>query len=313
MWLFLSQIVYKIRRKSSRFLVSLLEFCYFYAKNIAKYTASKQFFVCNLKNAKDMTPTRNIALITGATSGIGQATALLFARQGWDIIITGRRHEQLEQVSRQAQSLADIAILPLIFDVRNKQQVTETFTNLPQNWQSIRVLVNNAGLALGRDSFQDANLDDFETMIDTNLKGLIYVAKAVIPLMIAHKKGHIVNIGSTAGKEVYPQGNVYCATKFAVDALGKALRLDLVSHGIRTTNINPGMVETEFSSVRFKGDTQKAATVYQGFTPLSAADIADAIWYAVSRPSHININEITLMPTAQAWQQVVKDKERLDM
>lgn len=260
-----------------------------------------------------MTPTRNIALITGATSGIGQATALLFARQGWDIIITGRRREQLEQVSRQAQSLADIAILPLIFDVRNKQQVTETFTNLPPAWQSIRVLVNNAGLALGRDSFQDANLDDFETMIDTNIKGLIYVAKAVIPLMIAHKKGHIVNIGSTAGKEVYPQGNVYCATKFAVDALGKALRLDLVSHGIRTTNINPGMVETEFSSVRFKGDTQKAAAVYQGFTPLSAADIADAIWYAVSRPSHININEITLMPTAQAWQQVVKDKERLDM
>ena len=240
-----------------------------------------------------------IALITGATSGIGKATAIKLAEAGYSTIITGRRKERLDEL---AKGLTDkgIQVLTLQFDVRNQTEVHNAIAGLPSEWQNIDVLVNNAGLAVGTSPIQDGIVDDWERMIDTNVKGLLYVTHEVAPLMIKNGKGHIVNLASVAGKEVYPGGNVYCATKHAVDALSKAMRIDMLKHNIKVTNIAPGMVETEFSIVRYKGDTQAADNVYKGITPLTGEDIADTIVFAVTRPAHVCLNDIQIMPTAQA-------------
>ncbi|WP_442590362.1 SDR family NAD(P)-dependent oxidoreductase [Pedobacter sp. AW31-3R] len=240
------------------------------------------------------------ALITGATSGIGEACAHLFAQQGYRLILVARRQPLLEKVAGHLADKYGVEISTLIADVRNKKAITEVLEGLPEDWKKIDVLVNNAGLSRGLDPIDKGNTDDWDAMVDTNIKGLLYVTKVVSGWMVAEKKGHIVNIGSIAGKEVYPNGNVYCATKHAVDALNKGMRIDLLPYGIKVTAINPGMVETEFSLVRFNGDEEKARKVYDGLEPLFAADIADAIWYVVSRPAHVNINEMLIMPTAQA-------------
>lgn len=241
-----------------------------------------------------------IVLITGASAGIGKATAEIFAKHGNDIIITGRRKEKLEEIKVELETQFNVKVLPLSFDIQNKEAVINAINSLDAFWKNIDILVNNAGLALGRDTFQDANLDDFETMINTNLNGLLYITKAVIPIMQANKKGHIINLSSTAAKEVYPGGHVYCATKHAVDALTKGMRIDLLPYGIKVTSVSPGMVETEFSKVRFKGDENKANDVYKGFTPLYAEDVADAIFYTANLPKHVCINDMVLTSTAQA-------------
>jgi 3-hydroxy acid dehydrogenase/malonic semialdehyde reductase len=239
-----------------------------------------------------------IILITGASSGLGKATAEKFAAEGWNLILTARRKEKLAVVVNDIEKKYGVKTLSLIFDVQDKKAVFEHLENLPKEWQAINVLLNNAGLALGRDPFEDANLEDWETMIDTNLKGLLYASKAVLPFIIA-QKGHIINIGSTAGKEVYKDGNVYCATKHAVDAISKAQRIDLLQHQVKVTAIHPGAVETDFSIVRFKGDTTKAEAVYAGYTPLKAEDIADTIWYVANTPEHVCINDLVITCTAQ--------------
>ena len=240
-----------------------------------------------------------IALVTGATSGIGKATASKLAGAGYDLIITGRRGDRLETFAEELRAQGR-EVLPLHFDVRDQQAVHEAITSLPEAWKQIDVLVNNAGLAVGTNPIQEGILEDWERMIDTNVKGLLYVTREVAPLMIARNGGHIVNLGSIAGKEVYPGGNVYCATKHAVDALSKAIRVDMLKHHVKVTNIAPGMVETEFSIVRYKGDEQAAKNVYNGVTPLSGEDIADTILFAVTRPAHVCLNDIVIMPTAQA-------------
>jgi len=238
-------------------------------------------------------------LITGATSGFGKAIALKFAAEGHHCIITGRREDRLEEVTNElAQHKVDV--LSLAFDIRDRTAVENTLANLEERWQAIDVLVNNAGLALGRDSFEHADVDDWDTMIDTNVKGLLYMSKAVLPYFIKNKKGHIINIGSTAGKEVYKEGNVYCASKFAVNAISQAQRIDLLPYGIKVTCINPGAAETEFSQVRFKGDEQKASVVYQGFQPLQAVDIADVVYYCSTLPKHVCINDLVMTSLAQA-------------
>lgn len=239
-----------------------------------------------------------IILITGASSGLGKATAEKFAAEGWNLILTARRKEKLAVVVNDIEKKYGVKTLSLIFDVQDKKAVFEHLENLPKEWQAINVLLNNAGLALGRDPFEEAHLEDWEIMIDTNLKGLIYVSKAVLPFIIA-QKGHIINIGSTAGKEVYKDGNVYCATKHAVDAISKAQRIDLLQHQVKVTAIHPGAVETDFSLVRFKGDTTKADAVYTGYTPLKAEDIADTIWYVANTPEHVCINDLVITCTAQ--------------
>lgn len=241
-----------------------------------------------------------IIFITGATSGFGKATAEKFAANGWNCIITGRRKEKLLDVAKELNEKYKVKILSLFFDVQQKEAVFDAIASLTDEWRNIDVLLNNAGLALGRDSFDVASLQDWETMIDTNVKGLLYVSKAVLPLMIARKQGHIINIGSTAAKEVYMNGNVYCASKFAVDAISKAQRMDLLPHKIKVTAIHPGAVETEFSIVRFKGDASKAKAVYDGYTPLSAEDIAETIFYCATLPSHVCINDLVITCTAQA-------------
>ena len=246
-----------------------------------------------------------IALITGATSGIGEACAHLFAREHYNLILTGRRLDRLEKLAKDLNSKFDVEVTVSSFDVRNREQVAAKLENLPENWKKVDVLINNAGLSQGLDPIQKGNIDDWETMIDTNIKGLLYVSKIVSNWMIANNSGYIVNIGSIAGKEVYANGNVYCATKFAVDALNKGMRIDLLPFGIRVTVVHPGAVETEFSEVRFKGDNDRAKKVYEGFEPLVAADIAETIWFAVSRPAHVNINELVVMPTAQAGASVI--------
>jgi len=246
-----------------------------------------------------------IALITGATSGIGEACAHLFAREHYNLILTGRRLDRLEKLAKDLNSKFDVEVTVSSFDVRNREQVAAKLENLPENWKKVDVLINNAGLSQGLDPIQKGNIDDWETMIDTNIKGLLYVSKIVSNWMIANNSGYIVNIGSIAGKEVYANGNVYCATKFAVDALNKGMRIDLLPFGIRVTVVHPGAVETEFSEVRFKGDKDRAKKVYEGFEPLVAADIAETIWFAVSRPAHVNINELVVMPTAQAGASVI--------
>lgn len=242
----------------------------------------------------------NIVLITGATSGIGKACAQKFAAAKHNLIITGRRKERLATVKLELESEHGIKVLPLCFDVQDKAAVFAAINSLPAEWQAISILINNAGLALGRDSFEDADLTDWETMLNTNVHGLLYVSRAVLPFMIAQKKGHIVNMGSVAGKEVYEKGNAYCASKFAVDALNRAMRIDLLKHNIKVTGIHPGAVETEFSLVRYKGDAVTADATYKGITPLTGADVAEVIFYCCSLPAHVCINDLVLTPTQQA-------------
>ena len=240
------------------------------------------------------------ALITGATSGIGRAVADIFAENKYNLIVTGRRSERLQELKAALERQHGISVLALCFDVRNNDEVVRNIASLPVEWRNIDVLVNNAGLAVGLNHIQDGVLDDWERMIDTNIKGLLYITRAVSPLMVARNSGHIVNICSVAGKEVYENGNVYCATKHAVDALSKAMRIDMLGHNIKVTNVCPGAVETEFSIVRFKGDTQRAAGTYRGIEPLTGRDIAECIYFAVSLPKHVCINDMMIMPTAQA-------------
>ncbi len=243
---------------------------------------------------------KKVALVTGATSGIGEATALMFASKGYDLIITGRRSDRLKSLKSKLES-ESTQVLDLCFDVRDEDQVKTMLGKLPQDWREIDVLVNNAGLAAGLDSIDNGDSDDWNRMIDTNVKGLLYVTKEVVAIMKENNtEGHIINVGSIAGKEVYPNGNVYCATKHAVDALTKGMRMDLLKYNIKVTQICPGAVETEFSLVRFHNDAERAKTVYKGFESLVAMDIADCIWFAVSRPKHVNINDMIVMPSAQA-------------
>ncbi len=241
-----------------------------------------------------------IAVVTGATSGIGEAVAVMLAKDGYDLVITGRREGRLQEVAKKLVSENNVKVLALSFDVRSLESVEKYLGNLPQEWRNIDVLVNNAGLAVGLGPINDGVVDDWERMIDTNVKGLLYVSRVVSNLMAANKKGHIINLCSIAGKEVYPNGNVYCASKHAVDALTKAMRIDLLPHGIKVSQICPGAVETEFSVVRFKGDKERADNVYKGFEPLKAEDVADAIMYMVKLPAHVNINDMVIMPSAQA-------------
>lgn len=239
-------------------------------------------------------------LITGATSGFGEATASLFAQQGHSVIITGRRADRLEKLKTQLETSFQAKVYPLSFDVRIQHEVKKAIASLPESWKKIDILVNNAGLASGLDPIQEGDLDDWEKMIDTNVKGLLYVSKEVIPFMIARNQGHIINLGSTAGKEVYANGNVYCASKFAVDALTKGMRIDLLKHGIKVTQIAPGAANTEFATVRFHGDKDKANAVYKGYQPMTAADIAGIIYYATTLPPHLCINDLVVTSLAQA-------------
>ena len=241
-----------------------------------------------------------IILVTGATSGFGKAIAEKFAAQNWNCIITGRRSEKLHEFADKLRNKYQVRVLSLVFDVQNKDEVFQNLRNLPNEWKDIDVLVNNAGLALGRDSFEDGNMEDWDTMIDTNVKGLLYVTKAILPYMTDRKQGHIINIGSIAGKEIYEKGNVYCASKYAVDAISKSLRIDLLQYKIKVTAIQPGAADTEFSIVRFKGDEEKVNQTYKGFTPLYAEDIADIAWYCASLPPHVCINDLVVTCTAQA-------------
>ena len=239
--------------------------------------------------------------ITGATSGFGEASARIFASTGWNLILSGRRKERLEKLKNDLHALYGNAIETLCFDVREEKAVFDAVHSLPSAVQTnIQVLLNNAGLAVGRNSIEEGDTDDWNRMIDTNIKGLLYVTRAVAPLMKANKTGHIINIGSIAGKEVYAGGNVYCATKHAVDALSKSMRIDLVEFGIKVTNIAPGAAETEFSLVRFKGNKSAADQIYTGYEPLVAQDIAETIYFVATRPPHVTINDLTIMPTAQA-------------
>jgi hypothetical protein len=250
-----------------------------------------------------------IALISGASSGIGKATAEILAINEYNIIITGRREERLRDLEKEIKKVADINILILTFDVRNKPEVDSAIENLPEEWKEIDVLVNNAGLAVGLNPIDKGEVDDWERMIDTNIKGLLYLTRAVSPGMVERKGGHIINIASVAGKEVYENGNVYCGTKHAVDALSRAMRIDLLQHRIKVTNIAPGLVDTEFSTVRFKGDKEKADKVYQGLTPLYAEDVAETVLFAVTRPAHVNVNDMLIMPTDQAAAAIARRDE----
>ncbi len=246
------------------------------------------------------------ALITGATSGIGKSTAIRFALNGFRLILCGRRGERLKQLQKELSVETEVHILS--FDVRNKDEVFEKIGSLPEDFRQIDILVNNAGNAHGLHPIQQGNMDDWDAMLDINVKGLLYVSKAVIPGMLDRQSGHIINIGSTAGKEVYPKGNVYCASKHAVDAINQGMRIDLNGNGIRVGAVNPGLVHTEFSEVRFKGDTDKAEKVYEGFQPLKPEDIADIIHFVVTRPYHVNIADLIVLPTAQANSTIVDKK-----
>ncbi|MBK7562479.1 MAG: SDR family NAD(P)-dependent oxidoreductase [Chitinophagaceae bacterium] len=241
-----------------------------------------------------------IVFITGATAGFGEACAYQFAANGYDLIINGRRTERLQLLADSLENKYNVAVLQLPFDVRDEKAVTQSIQNIPAAWQAIDVLINNAGLALGRDYFDEADLNDWNTMIDTNVKGFLYVARAVSQLMVKNNKGHIINLGSIAGKEVYEKGNVYCATKFAVDAISQAMRIDLLRHQIKVTSINPGAAETEFSIVRFKGDEKTAQKIYDGLKPLTAQDVAEVIFYCTTLPPHVCINDLTITCIQQA-------------
>lgn len=242
-----------------------------------------------------------IIFITGATSGFGKSTALLFAKNGWDIIVNGRRTDRLDQLENQIQELGNSSkVLKLPFDVRDRASVEKSISSIPNEWQKVDVLLNNAGLASGLAPIHEGNIDDWEIMIDTNIKGLLYVSRAIMPGMVSRKTGHIINISSIAGKEAYPKGNVYCATKHAVDALTKSMRIDLLPYGIRVTSVDPGAAETEFSLVRFGGNQEKAKQVYKGYQPLVADDVAEIIFFAATRPPHVTLNDILVTPLAQA-------------
>lgn len=241
-----------------------------------------------------------IIFISGATAGFGKATAEKFASNGYHLILNGRRENRLSELKKSIEEKYNSSVYLLPFDVQIKKDVIDAFTSLPEKWQRIDVLVNNAGLALGRDFIDEADTDDWETMIDTNLKGLLYVTRAALPFMIPNKKGHIINLGSTAAKDVYEKGNVYCATKAAVDSISKGMRIDLLKHHIKVTAIHPGAAETEFSVVRFKGDEAIAKTVYEGYKPLTAQDVADVIYYCATLPSHVCINDLVVTATQQA-------------
>lgn len=248
----------------------------------------------------------NFVFITGATAGFGEACARKFASNGYDLIITGRRKERLEKLESELKQFG-VNVIALNFDVRELSAVETAISSLPEEVKnSISILINNAGLAVGRNTIDEGIIDDWERMIDTNIKGLLYVSKQVIPLLQKNQKGHIFNLGSIAGKEVYPMGNVYCATKHAVDALSRAMRIDLVNDNIKVTNIAPGAAETEFSLVRFKGDQDKADAVYQNFDPLVAEDIANTIYFVATQPQHVTINDLVIMPTAQASATIFK-------
>jgi 3-hydroxy acid dehydrogenase / malonic semialdehyde reductase len=238
--------------------------------------------------------------ITGATAGFGEACAIKFAQNGFGLILNGRRIDRLYHLKESLEEEYGISCLLLPFDVQDKKSVFKAVNDLPEEWRKIDILINNAGLALGRDMFDEADLDDWETMIDTNLKGLLYVSKAVIPFMIEQQGGHIINLGSVAAKDIYERGNVYCATKAAVEAVSKGMRIDLLPHHIKVTAIHPGAAETEFSLVRFKGDEETAAKVYEGFQPLTAADVAEVIYYTATLPAHICINDLVITATQQA-------------
>jgi len=239
-------------------------------------------------------------MVTGATAGFGRAIAMKFARNGYNVIITGRRTERLEEVAGELDQIKGIKYLSLNFDVRKRYEVEDTIKDLPEEWKNIDILVNNAGLAVGMDLIQEGNIDDWDRMVDTNVKGLLYVTRAVAPLMVARNSGHIFNISSIAGKQEYEKGNVYCATKHAVDSLSRSMRIDLLKHNIRVTNIAPGLAETEFSLVRFKGDKQRAKDFYRGVKSLSAEDIAEVVYWCASLPEHVCINDINITPTQQA-------------
>ncbi len=239
-------------------------------------------------------------MVTGATSGIGRSTALKFAKNGYRVIITGRRKERLDILEEEIRNIDGSEVLSLNFDVRKRYEVEDTLKELPEVWKDIDILVNNAGLAVGMDHIDKGNIDDWDRMVDTNLKGLLYVSRAIIPIMAARNSGYIFNISSIAGKEEYEFGNVYCASKHAVDSLSRSMRIDLVKHNIKVTNIAPGMAETEFSLVRFKGDKERAKQVYTGINPMTGDDIADAIYYCACMPAHVCINDLVITPTQQA-------------
>lgn len=243
---------------------------------------------------------KRIVFITGATSGIGKTCAEKFAANGDNLIINGRRKERLEDLKKELEETYNMEVLCAAFDVQKKDEVFESVNHFPEKWKQIDILVNSAGLALGRDLFDEADIIDWETMIQTNVNGLLYVSKAVIPFMIKRNAGHIINLGSTAGDDVYERGNVYCATKSAVEAINEGMRIDLLQHHIKVTNVKPGAVETEFSLVRFKGDEEQAEKVYEGFVPLTAADVADTIFYCASLPPNVCINELQITCVAQA-------------
>ena len=243
---------------------------------------------------------KKTVFITGATSGIGKACAEKFASQGYDLIINGRRKDRLSELKDSLQKNAAVKVFASVFDVRNRDEVFAAIENLPGEWKDIDILINNAGLALGRDFFDEADLDDWETMLQTNVNGLLYVSKAVVPLMTKKNSGHIINLGSVAGKDMYEKGNVYCVSKAAVDAISRTMRIDLLQHRIKVTAIHPGAVETEFALVRYKGDTEKAAKTYEGYIPLTAADIAETIFYTASLPAHVCINDLVITALSQA-------------
>ena len=240
------------------------------------------------------------ALVTGVTSGFGRAIAIRLAGLGYKLIITGRRADRLEELTQLLRNDYTVEVLPLCFDVRDNEACTKALQNLPESFNLIDLLINNAGLAAGASPFQESDLADFDQMIDTNVKGLIYITKLIVPGMIANQSGHIINISSIAGIEVYPNGSVYCASKHAVNAITKGLRLDLIKHGIKVSSISPGYAETEFSIVRYHGDEEKAKAVYAGLIPLNAEDIADTVEFIITRPAHVSINDIQLNPTQQA-------------
>ncbi|MBK9291270.1 MAG: SDR family NAD(P)-dependent oxidoreductase [Bacteroidetes bacterium] len=240
------------------------------------------------------------AVITGASSGIGEACARRFASGGWHLMLLARRAERLYQLSEQLQQEYGVQVHALVLDVRHKEHADELARWLVQHQQTPDLLINNAGLAVGLDPIHAGQIDDWERMIDTNIKGLLYITRVISPMMVERCSGHIINIGSIAGKEAYPNGNVYCATKHAVDGLTRAMRMDLYAHGIRVTQVAPGAVETEFSEVRFKGDSQRAAKVYENFRPLTAGDVADVVWYCANVPPHVSIHDVVVMPAAQA-------------
>jgi len=249
---------------------------------------------------------KTTAFITGATSGIGKATAEIFAKNKIRLILCGRRAERLKELQKELSKQTEVTTLQ--FDVSKREEVTKAIKSLPENFKQVDILINNAGNAHGLSSIQEGNLEDWDAMFDINVKGLLYVSKAIMPQMIDRSKGFIVNIGSTAGKEVYPNGNVYCASKFAVNALNKSMRLDLNKHNIRVAGIHPGLVETEFSEVRFKGDSERAKRVYSGFKALQAEDIADIIHFVITRPYHVNIEDLVVYPTAQASATILNKK-----